>query len=363
MPDELDSSKGPDPASPGRGRPSPRIPGWFVACASATLRRVPAAATVQGVPLALFRGPDGVPAAFEDRCPHRNAPLSAGRVRGGTLECAYHGWRFETGGACVAVPGLAGPPTARATRATALPCVEQDGFVWVAPAGSRPPAAPRRLPRLGTPGYTTVRNAVVVRASLFRAVENVLDVPHTAYLHRGLFRTAGAARDVDVVVRRWSDRCEAEYVGEPRPPGLFGRLLAPRGGVVRHFDRFFLPCVAEVEYGLGESHLVATTAATPLDDEHVRLFSAVTFRLPLPGAVVAPVLAPVARRILRQDAWMLALQTGTIARFEGERFATTDADVLGPHVARLLRQAEQGGAVPAPDEGAPEHEHRARLRL
>jgi phenylpropionate dioxygenase-like ring-hydroxylating dioxygenase large terminal subunit len=353
----------PSPAPPEGHRVAARLPGWFVACAAAALRDRPVAAVVQGVPLALFRGRDGRPGALEDRCPHRNAPLSAGRVRGGALECAYHGWRFEPGGGCVAVPGLAAPPEARAARAAAIPCVEQDGLVWVAPAGARP-APPRRLPHLGAPRYTTVRHELAVRASLFRAVENVLDVPHTAYLHGGLFRTAGAAREIDVVVRRWSDRCEAEYVGEPRPGGVFGRLLAPRGGVVRHFDRFLLPCIAEVEYRLGEtSHLVATTAATPLDEEHTRLFSAVTFRLPVPGAAVAPLLAPIARRILRQDAWMLALQTETVARFGGERFATTDADVLGPQIARLLRRAEQGGAAPAAGDEPPEHEHRVRMRL
>lgn len=335
---------------------------WHIACAARQLGRRPLARTVLGTPLALFRDSKGRPAAVLDRCPHRNAPLSAGRVRGDALECAYHGWRFEPDGNCVAVPGLAAPPEARATRATAVPCVEQDGLVWVAPAGA-PPAPPRRLPHLGAARYTTVRNELAVRASLFRAVENALDVPHTAYLHGGLFRTAGAAREIDVVVRRWSDRCEAEYLGEPRPGGVLGRLLAPRGGVVRHFDRFLLPCIAEVEYRLGEtSHLVATTAATPLDEEHTRLFSAVTFRLPVPGAAVAPLLAPIARRILRQDAWMLALQTETVARFAGERFATTDADVLGPQIARLLRRAEQGGAAPAADE-RPEHEHRVRMRL
>ncbi|HET9595471.1 MAG TPA: Rieske 2Fe-2S domain-containing protein [Anaeromyxobacteraceae bacterium] len=354
----------PPPATPERRRPAPRLPGWFVACEAEALGARPLAATVQGLPLVLFRGAGGRPGALEDRCPHRNAPLSAGRVRGGALECAYHGWRFAPDGTCLAVPGLDGPPEARAARAPALPCAEQDGYVWVAPAAAPPAGPPRRFQHLGGAGYTTVRNALDVRASLFRAVENVLDVPHTAYLHGGLFRTAGARRDIDVVVRRWSDRCEAEYLGETAPSGVVGRLLAPGGGVVRHFDRFLLPCVAEVEYRLGDrSHLVATTAVTPIDDEHARLFSAVTFRLPVPGAAVAAVLGPVARRILAQDARMLALQSETVARFGGERFATTEADVLGPQIARLLREAERGAAAPGPDGGPPAYEHRVRMRL
>jgi len=356
-----------EPSAPHPPAPAPRSPapaGWFVAARAAAVRKRPLAATVCGVPLVLFRGADGRPAALEDRCPHRNAPLSAGRVRGGALECAYHGWRFDLDGSCVAVPALGRAPGAAAARATAFPCLEQDGWVWVAPSGAPPASPPRRLPFLGARGYTTVRNELEVRASLYRAVENVLDVPHTAYLHGGLFRRSGAGQEIEVVVRRWADRCEAEYLGEPRPAGLVGRVLAPRGGVVEHFDRFLLPCVAEVEYRLGStSHLVATTAATPVDAERTRLFSAVTFRLPVPGWLVAPVLFPVAHGILRQDARMLALQTEVVARFGGERFASTEVDVLGPQIARLLREAGHG-APPAtgPADAAPAHEHRVRMR-
>jgi phenylpropionate dioxygenase-like ring-hydroxylating dioxygenase large terminal subunit len=335
---------------------------WFVATRSSALGARPVATALHGVPLVLFRGADGRPGALEDRCPHRNAPLSAGRVRGEALECRYHGWRFDRGGACVAVPGLASPPGARAAAA-AFPCLEQDGYVWVSPAsGEAPRAPPPRFPHLADPRYTTVRRELVVRSTLYRALENVLDVPHTAFLHRGLFRTNGAAREIEVVVRRFADRCEAEFLGEPRPTGLAGRLLAPRGGVVTHVDRFLLPSVAQVEYRLGDaSHVVATTAMTPVDEARTRLFSAVTFRLPVPGWLVRPVLTPVATHILRQDAWMLGLQTDNVARFGGERFAHTEVDVLGPQIQRLLRAVERGEAGPARKE--PEHEHRVRMRL
>jgi phenylpropionate dioxygenase-like ring-hydroxylating dioxygenase large terminal subunit len=354
----------PNPSAPAP-RPSPVPAGWFVAARAEAVRRRPIAATVCGVPLVLFRGAGGQPGALEDRCPHRNAPLSAGRVRAGELECAYHGWRFDRGGACLAVPALGRAPESAAARANAFPCLEQDGWVWVAPSGAPPPSPPRRLPLLGARGYTTVRSQLEVQASLYRAVENVLDVPHTAFLHGGLFRRSGAGREVEVAIRRWADRCEAEYLGEPRPAGLVGRVLAPRGGVVEHFDRFLLPCVAEVEYRLGgASHLLATTAATPVDAERTRLFSVVTFRLPVPGWLAAPVLFPVARVILRQDARMLALQTEVVARFGGERFATTEVDVLGPQIARLLREAGHGASpAPSPADAPPAHEHRVRMRL
>ncbi|MFN7135616.1 MAG: aromatic ring-hydroxylating dioxygenase subunit alpha, partial [Myxococcales bacterium] len=196
---------------------------------------------------------------------------------------------------------------------------------------------------LNAPGYSTVRREFTVHATMHAAVENALDVPHTAFLHGGLFRTAKKENDVEVVVRRYGDRVEAEFVGEPRPKGLVGRLLAPGGGVVTHFDRFLLPNITQVEYRLGDdSHLVATSAMVPVRAFETRVVALVTFRLPIPSALVKPLLTPVAERIFHQDAVMLDLQTRSIERFGGEHYVSTELDVIGPHVLRLLRAAERG---------------------
>lgn len=360
---------GVDPAAAPRGRFSvAKLPEqWFIACRSRALGDGhPLRAMLQGSPLVLFRGPGGRPAALEDRCPHRNAPLSAGRVRGGEIECGYHGWRYDAGGSCLAVPGLSARPHARATRAAAHACLEQDGYVWVySTPGVEPRHAPVRFPHLGAPGYTTVRRELTVSSTLFAALENTLDVPHTAFLHGGWFRTRRKEVEIDVVIRRYADRCEAEFVGEPRPEGVAGRVLAPGGGVVVHFDRFLLPSIAQVEYRLGAaSHLVVTTAMAPVDDFVTRLFVAATFRLPVPGVVAAALFTPIASRIFQQDARILALQAENVRRFGGERFASTEIDVLGPQIWRLLRRAQRGDAQarPAAPE-AVEHEHRVRMRV
>ena len=343
---------------------------WFIVCRSSDLGRAPRAAAIQGVPLVLFRGEGGQAGALEDRCPHRNAPLTAGRVVGGQLQCAYHGWRFDQGGRCRAVPGLPGEPEAKATRATAYPVRELDGFIWVhsspSAPGAEPTTEPFRFPHLDDRRYTTVRRDFFVASTLHAAIENTLDVPHTAFLHGGLFRTARKENEIEVVVRRWSDRTEAEFIGEPRPKGLAGRILAPQGGVVVHFDRFLLPSVAQVEYRLGDaSHLVTTTAMTPVSDFETRLYAVVTFRLPVPGWLVKPFVMPIAAQIFRQDARILTMQMDNTRRFGGERFAYTEIDVLGPHIWRLLKQAERGESpayAPGPA-GAPDHEHRLRMRV
>jgi phenylpropionate dioxygenase-like ring-hydroxylating dioxygenase large terminal subunit len=271
----------------------------------------------------------------------------------GTLECGYHGWRFDLEGSCRAVPGLCGASESKGRAATAYPVREQDGYVWVYPTAEvEPEREPFRFPFLSERGYTTVHQMVEARGSLHAVAENALDVPHTAFLHRGLFRGTGEPNRIDVVVRRWHDRVEAEYQGEPPPPGWAARILGAgaKGATVYHADRFFMPCVAQVEYRLGTSHFCVTTALTPVRDDVTRLYAAVTFKVPLPHFLVAWILKPLAMRIFRQDAEVLAAQTDTIRRFGGEQFVSTDADVLGQHILRLLKSAERGDREPPTEE-------------
>ena len=121
--------------------------------------------------------------------------------------------------------------------------------------------------------------------------------------------------------------------------------------MVEHWDRFFLPSVAQVEYRLGaENHILVTTAMTPLADFRTRMYAVISFRVRLPGRVVKLVLEPLAMRIFRQDAEILKAQTETIRRFGGEQFMSTDVDVLGREIWRLLRQAERDEIEPMTEE-------------
>lgn len=322
---------------------------WYVVCASDELKKTPISRRIFGTPIVLFRSAGGAPGALLDRCPHRNVPLSLGRVtRAGRLECAYHGWQFDTAGTCRKVPALCGPAEAAARNTPAFACREQDGFIWVwAEPDDEPDAEPFRFPLMGKPGYTTVCEHVIAKSTLHAAAENALDVPHTAFLHSGLFRSDDRPRSpIDVVVRRWHDRVEAEYIGEARPSGLVGKLLAPQGGVVEHFDRFVLPSIVQVEYRLGENHLFVCAALTPEEDYLTHLWAVISFKLPIPGSVVVPILKPIAMRIFKQDASMLARQTENIRLFGGEHYVSTEIDVLGPHILRLLRAAERGKLHP-----------------
>jgi phenylpropionate dioxygenase-like ring-hydroxylating dioxygenase large terminal subunit len=331
---------------------------WYVACEARELRDGPLRVELLGTPFVLFRGEGGKPAALLDRCPHRNVPLSLGRVvEGGRLECRYHGWQFEGTGRCALVPGLTGGTESRERRAPAASVREAHGLIWLWPElDEQPTSEPFPLATLA-PGYARVVRRVEAPGTLHATLENALDVPHTAFLHRGLFRGAGKKNEIRATVRRAADRVEVEYAGEPRPSSAVGFILSPSGGTVEHWDRFILPSIAQVEYRLGrETHLLVTAFGTPVSDYVTRLFAVVDFRSPLPSWLVRPFLEPVALSIFRQDKAILGAQADTVREFGGEQYLSTELDLLGPHIWRLLKQAES--RTPAPEELVVEREVR-----
>ena len=136
---------------------------------------------------------DGVLTAFEDRCPHRLAPLSAGRVDGATLVCPYHGWRFTADGGCSLVPALGpGVPAPRRARATAAWGVtEHHGMVWVAP--DEPFSEILALPEADEDGFDSVWLAPArSSAPAGLLADNFLDTAHFPFVHAATIGGVGA---------------------------------------------------------------------------------------------------------------------------------------------------------------------------
>ena len=315
---------------------------WYPVATAAELGARPVAVTVMDEPVVLFRDARGIARALVDRCPHRNVPLSLGRVQGdGTLQCAYHGWRFDGSGRCTAVPGLADqlPAGPSARDADSRPVRERDGVVWLWPSAEEPTREPFTLPDLGTgPNVGEVVFRQDMACTVHASVENALDVPHTAFLHGGLFRRPGRGPTVRAVRRDVPDGVEVQYLDEP---AAFGPVRL-RGRTFDHWDRFFLPSIAQVEYRIGDVlRIVNSILHLPLSATRTRAWFVLRFSSPLPAAVAGPIVRARGRSILRQDVEMLEQQTANVARFGGERYTSSELDLLGNAIWRLLRRAER----------------------
>lgn len=143
----------------------------------------PVARTMLGDPIVLYRKEDGGIAALEDRCCHRLAPLSRGRVEGDDLRCMYHGLKFAPSGSCVEIPGQSVvPPHA---RVRAYPAAEQDCWVWLwmgDPALADTASIPCAL-KHADPAWWMQTGELAYEANYQYINDNLLDLSHLSYVH------------------------------------------------------------------------------------------------------------------------------------------------------------------------------------
>jgi vanillate O-demethylase monooxygenase subunit len=179
---------------------------WYVA---AMTHEVPAGTVMSRIicnqPMAIFRSHKGEVSALLDRCPHRLFPLSAGRVEERGLRCGYHGLVFGNAGRCAEIPSQQEiPPNA---CVEAFPVRERHGLIWVWP-GEKALAADTPLPGFETgEGYkagldfsclvpsdtwgVAGPHVISLNANYMLAVDNLLDLTHTAFVHADTFDNAG----------------------------------------------------------------------------------------------------------------------------------------------------------------------------
>ena len=161
---------------------------WYMACWADDLASDRLLArTLLDRPVVLFRDADGAPAALDDMCPHRFAPLSRGRVQAGVVQCGYHGLSFDASGACLgnASAYSSAPP---GTCVQSYPVVERHRAIWIW-LGERERADPVLVPRLSAMpepgGHENIGNYLHVQGNWLLETDNIMDLTHVHYLHEG----------------------------------------------------------------------------------------------------------------------------------------------------------------------------------
>jgi len=148
-------------------------------------------ALLLGVPLVLGRKSDGRLFAMRDLCPHRGIPLSAGWFDGETVQCKYHGWKFEPcSGQCREIPSLTRYDSLEPERiyATAYPCEERDGYAWVylpEPGKGRVSEALPSVPELPkfSGKYRSAHISADLPCNVDHGIIGLMDPAHGPFVH------------------------------------------------------------------------------------------------------------------------------------------------------------------------------------
>lgn len=300
-------------------------------------RRHPLGVTVAGRRFALWLGPDG-PAAVDDPCPHRRAPLSGGTVRAdGRLACPYHGWHFGPDGVGASPSSPTLSCSARAWRV-----VERHGWLWIGGAEAPEP------PDLGPPGFRLA--GVVdrrVRAPLPLVLDNFSEDEHLAWVHTRLGWAEPEAASVEHEVRREADHTTVAYRGPQRASWVLPLLLTKPGDRfenrwVHRFDP--VHAIYEMRWTsarTGRERPFRTRSAVFLVPEGPRVTRLVVFTFVAASPVFRPALplvcrltAALGRREIDDDARFLATMTWVPTGLSGQRLARFDKPLV--HNRRLL---------------------------
>ncbi|MFK7919995.1 MAG: Rieske 2Fe-2S domain-containing protein [Ilumatobacter sp.] len=157
---------------------------WYVAaCVDDVTKSEPLASTVAGEALVLYRDTSGSVVAMADKCPHRLAPMSLGRVIGDDLRCMYHGLKFGPDGTCVEIPGQPRVPKAMCIDTYAV--IESDRWVWVW-IGDQAKADPKLRPAElghGPRDGAMFEGTLTFEANHLLIHDNLCDFSHVSFVH------------------------------------------------------------------------------------------------------------------------------------------------------------------------------------
>ncbi len=315
---------------------------WYIAADSRALRRdLLMKRVILGEHLVLFRDRAGGARAIEDRCAHRNAPLSIGKLEDGTLVCGYHGWRYDAEGRVVEIPSLVDQTAVGNRCARSFAVREHEGYIYVrladAPEEEHEPFA---MPMFGVRGWSHARLVHTMQNSVTNCAENFVDVPHTAYVHPRTFRAA-RKQTINAEVVRDNGTVTVTYRDEVHR-GAFAWFLNPESLAIDHIDRFIMPNVTSVEYRFGAGRrLFITSQSVPAGEMETVVYTAIAFDYGFWNVPAKPFVIARAKRIIAEDVAVLAAQGEVIGRM-GEHFSHSPIDLVHIFIEQIRAELENG---------------------
>lgn len=275
---------------------------WYIVTSSDRLKpNTLLSCTVLDEWLVIFRGENGKPVALRDRCLHRNSRLSRGKLCHGLLQCPYHGWVYDQTGQVVVI--FSEGQTFKPTRCTKpYDTKEQDGYIYIRLADTQSDDfAPFKMPHYKEPGWETVRVVNRFRNNVTNCVENFIDIPHTASVHPGIFRTS-RQQQLEMTIQRCNGSVFVEYRNETTNLGWFSRFLNLKNNQIHHKDSFHLPNITSVEYDMGlKRQLFITSQSIPETESSTLVYTDVTFNYGIWNKIAKPFVRWTAQYIINQD--------------------------------------------------------------
>jgi len=157
---------------------------WYIILESKDLGNKILGLTRLNEKMILWRDSNGNVCCIADKCCHRGASLSSGKIIEGSIECPFHGFRFNEKGDVICIPANGkNSPVPENMKVYSYKTFEDHGFIWIW-WGEKDKATvkPFFFSELSSMSYSSFQDHWNVHYS--RAIENQLDVVHLPFVHK-----------------------------------------------------------------------------------------------------------------------------------------------------------------------------------
>ncbi len=325
---------------------------WYVAAKSDEVSgKKPIRRMILAVPLVLWRSKNREIAVMLDRCNHRNAPLSEGKIIDDCVVCPYHGWTYNPDGQCVNIPSE-GPEQHRIPnkKVQSFPVKEQYGLIWVWMGDDIAPDKELfSMPKWNEKGWKNYYMVTRFSNNVTDLIENFMDVPHTVYVHKGWFRDRKQIC-IKTQVERTGDSVLVSYDQPNDSIGFSSWIVNPKKLPLKHTDNFYMPNVTRVDYVYGEEEraFIITSTCTPVRPFETIVYTLISYKLGWLNPLAKLFLPAYTKKVIDQDVWIMDIHGKNIQHFKTQDYKSTQVDTMHLYIESLRNWAESGGVGKEP---------------
>lgn len=198
---------------------------WYAAALSGEIKRELFKRTILNEKIVMYRTSANQVVALEDRCIHRQVPLSRGKLIGDEVQCWYHGLRYNCSGECVHIPSQDIIP--KGARVRAFPAIEKYGVIWIW-LGDKEKADEREIPDhwvCTAPELAGKMDYCSIECSYLFGIDNILDISHAAFVHEKTLGSLDIAQTPPEVVIKKDEIRVIRIMRHEKTPPMYTRIM------------------------------------------------------------------------------------------------------------------------------------------
>ena len=310
---------------------------WYIFAESAELKKdKPLKRKILGENLVGFRDKNGKAIILLDYCLHRSGKLSEGWIENGCLVCPFHGWKYNNEAKVCRIPaeGNESKLLKKDLKAKKFLVEEKQGYIYVCLSEQvLPQNKPFDYPYYQNTNWATVRFKNLFENNVINCVENFIDVPHTVFVHTGIFRSEKGQK-IEAIIESKNGKVYINYQNE-NSISNFNWFFNSSKQQIKHTDIFITPNITNVNYKvLNNCQYIITSQSVPVDEWQTMVYTDISYNFGLLTQIAKPIVQNQAEQVLRQDLKILKEQAENIKQFK-KKFIDTEADLIHTLISEL----------------------------